>query len=1562
MKALSVVAAATALRNHLIGHGSTSKRRYDRPCQGAQHSLPSLLLLVLMLCVAPAQAQEACGANLTDGGQNCSIEGGGEAGGERTASRPGSAPAGLLPQSTVGNPISLFTGNQQQSETDFLIPGTALEFERTYNSTNTDHNVGIGQGWHHSYSVVLFDVGQGVREIVQSDGRRLRFEPAGVDDEGRELLRSDAPNEGRVILTDDGQHKWQLPDGRTLRFHGSFLVEIDWPDQRNLNFFYRQRRLASVTDETGRVLKFDYTPGERGLVGYDQEAFRTQPGHLKRVTLPDGSQIHYDYDELKNLTRVRYADGTNRTYHYENDSWPSALTGLTDRAKVHFATWKYDKEGRAISSEHAGGVEKVTLDYPDKKTADSGARVETVVTNSLDQQSTYAWRRPTPESEPQLLSATGPGCATCPPTGIKYSYDAEGRLTKANQAGQGTATDPRQTDYAYDSQGRIAEIRHTDATGQNQLVERRVYEKDSLLPSKRIYPSVNPEGERRVEIERNARGAPTTITERGWVPWVTVSGESGAPSGSGLTTPSIDPDTPVQEYRRFERSTRLRYDDGRLVALDGPRKDVKDVTRLDWDDQGRLVAIAEPASPTLRFTAFDAQGQVTEARLGPQSPYQIQHDAAGRVTAITHRGVTVRYRYDAENRLSSYTDADGHRTRLSRDPAGRLTRTTDPFGRRTEVAFDSESRRQRSTVFGVDDALIQSLALAFDAKGRVSRRDEERVIDAGGEPMTRQTEIERDATGEISGTRDGASGARFAIAMESMNRIGSLTTPDGSTTRYHFDALGQEAGVEDARGSRTWRLRDDAGQIVATLSPDTGVERLERDGQGNVAVRVREDSAATRYVRDAAGRALGRIAADGTETRWRYDARHGLVTRATVGGIEDRFVYDDEAELIEHARTLVRLTFTTRYERDTRGRLTRRIMPDGTELAYRYHASGPAAGTLASIERVTLLGLLSESIVDEVDVQARDGRTGWTTLDGRRTTLRHNPDGPVRSLTTPGLQSLHYQRDAAGHIVSQRDAGNTHRYTYRAGHLVGADTSAGQYRYRYDAVGNRLERQEQHRDGSEIAERYTYATDAAGLADGNRLLSQSDTRDGTERRWDYNAGGSPIRTGDNLRYTYDTERRPTSVSRDGKLIARYAYNAFGERVKREVFDADGSSTVTWFLYDGKRITGEADGQGAVTAQYVYLDATRPIAKLEGDRSYAIHGDHLGTPRRMTDEAGTIVWSARHEPFGEAVVLLESARLELRQPGQYNDRETGTYYNYYRDYDAALGRYLTSDPIGLAGGLNTYLYANANPLSLIDPLGERIVLIDRALDTGSIPVPGRHMIIVLIPDRPEDFRGPFDFGGDVGPLDMEDLGNGEQGFVLGAQQSKEGRLEVIPFFPADFYAVKDHFNPAFSQPPEDRPWSPNATACQISSTTDDTAAIGALLGNTATYIANEDRLNIPYPGNAEQFGGNQGYVNSNSWALSALDSAGVVPDETNVPGMDQLSGNRLDPDYFTVNPDISDLTAENTNTNYCQVWDFEKKSCLSSPTDDRDLDALDDDDDGDGVRDDSDNHPRDPSRS
>jgi RHS repeat-associated protein len=90
----------------------------------------------------------------------------------------------------------------------------------------------------------------------------------------------------------------------------------------------------------------------------------------------------------------------------------------------------------------------------------------------------------------------------------------------------------------------------------------------------------------------------------------------------------------------------------------------------------------------------------------------------------------------------------------------------------------------------------------------------------------------------------------------------------------------------------------------------------------------------------------------------------------------------------------------------------------------------------------------------------------------------------------------------------------------------------------------------------------------------------------------------------------------------------------------------------------------------------------------------------------------MVWSWEAKPFGDSAPNEDpdgdstKVTLNLRFPGQYYDEETGLYYNYYRYYDPETGRYITSDPIGLDGGLNTYAYANGAPVNWIDPKGLR----------------------------------------------------------------------------------------------------------------------------------------------------------------------------------------------------------------------------------------------------------------
>lgn len=182
-------------------------------------------------------------------------------------------------------------------------------------------------------------------------------------------------------------------------------------------------------------------------------------------------------------------------------------------------------------------------------------------------------------------------------------------------------------------------------------------------------------------------------------------------------------------------------------------------------------------------------------------------------------------------------------------------------------------------------------------------------------------------------------------------------------------------------------------------------------------------------------------------------------------------------------------------------------------------------------------------------------------------------------------------------------------------------------------------------------------------------------------------------------------------------IATYRVNGLGQRVSKNV-----GGVITYFVYDEQgHLVGEYDGSGNLVQETVWLEGL-PVATLRptgiGNPTpiavYYVHADHLGSPRVVTRPSdNAIVWQWDNiDPFGANAANENPAgqgvfKYALRFPGQYYDAETGTHYNYHRDYDSAVGRYAQSDPIGIWGGLNTYAYVANNPLLYFDPTGENI---------------------------------------------------------------------------------------------------------------------------------------------------------------------------------------------------------------------------------------------------------------
>lgn len=259
--------------------------------------------------------------------------------------------------------------------------------------------------------------------------------------------------------------------------------------------------------------------------------------------------------------------------------------------------------------------------------------------------------------------------------------------------------------------------------------------------------------------------------------------------------------------------------------------------------------------------------------------------------------------------------------------------------------------------------------------------------------------------------------------------------------------------------------------------------------------------------------------------------------------------------------------------------------------------------------------------------------------------------------------------------------------------------------FAYDGNGNRSSLTE---NGS----LYNYSN----LANGNRLLS---TAGPTAKTYTYDAAGNVISDGIHS-YTYDDRGRMVDV--DSGAVT-YQHNGQGQRVKK-----DNSSTQTLFVYDeAGGLIGEYDAAGNAIQETVWFGEA-PVAVVKGTNKYYVHTDQLGTPRVITN-GNTIIWRWQSDPFGSTAAQEDpdgdgtEFTYNPRFSGQYYDQETGLHYNYFRTYDPSTGKYLESDPIGLGGGLNTYGYAEVNPLRLIDPFGLAGTIIIQPTGIERSPVSG-----------------------------------------------------------------------------------------------------------------------------------------------------------------------------------------------------------------------------------------------
>jgi RHS repeat-associated protein len=383
----------------------------------------------------------------------------------------------------------------------------------------------------------------------------------------------------------------------------------------------------------------------------------------------------------------------------------------------------------------------------------------------------------------------------------------------------------------------------------------------------------------------------------------------------------------------------------------------------------------------------------------------------------------------------------------------------------------------------------------------------------------------------------------------------------------------------------------------------------------------------------------------------------------------------------------------------------------------------------------------------------------------------HKPSNTTATSTavtaTTAVYTIGY--DSLGRISSFSRAGGT-------GAASTAPIPTQTAVFTYDANGNRLSSIQTTGAGSTASTtNRTYTVDPAS----NRLLGFAQsltTGTGTggataNISYQYDANGSLLKDG--LRsYEFDAANRLADVTTGAGIDApttKYVHNALGQRLfKTEPLFAPvatgsnpsdpgviqvltnffaslwGGTTTTatpsaseklgyqYYYDEDGNLLGEIGAGGASStgnAFYVYLptpSGPMPIAAVINAKQYAVHTDHLNTPRRLTQSDKRIAWQWAFSAFGDeqpttgakryvdptttpnaGSTTIADVTFNLRYPGQYFDKESGLHYNYFRSYDAKTGRYTQSDPIGLDGGWNKFAYVEGNPISKIDPTGLQV---------------------------------------------------------------------------------------------------------------------------------------------------------------------------------------------------------------------------------------------------------------
>ncbi|WP_233331071.1 DUF6531 domain-containing protein [Pseudomonas nitroreducens] len=354
--------------------------------------------------------------------------------------------------SKVGNPINSLTGLKYQEADDKV--SRYLRFRRYFNGSDAVASSNIGNFWRHEYSYqisYLKDTTTETATVFRPNGLQVKFIRSGSqwtpDLKGKGTLSDIKDAVGNIV-------GWEFLDAQSKQhemYSSSGLIKsLARANGETITFNYSDNSTpADVAPQAGLPIKVTDNKGNYIEISYNSTA------NVKQVKSDAGKIYAYSYNSTGNLISVQYPDGTSTQYLYNEPAMisagtPNSLTGIIDQNGVRSASWKYDKQGRGISSEHAGGADKVTLVY--------NADGSTTVTNEYGKKTNYKYK--VLDGLKLLTAVEGEPTANCPASNSSFTYDAQGLMK--------TRTDAKGNVTTYDYNDRGLETSRTEASGTPQ--------------------------------------------------------------------------------------------------------------------------------------------------------------------------------------------------------------------------------------------------------------------------------------------------------------------------------------------------------------------------------------------------------------------------------------------------------------------------------------------------------------------------------------------------------------------------------------------------------------------------------------------------------------------------------------------------------------------------------------------------------------------------------------------------------------------------------------------------------------------------------------------------------------------------------------------------------------------------------------------------------------------------------------------------------------------------------------------------------------------------------------